>query len=181
MSYQTQPTMYLFSLEREMMYLFLHMWFCTHKISFVVLALLVCRLLHKATSQKNMKHCHFRVTKLYFFRLVTKFDFQKLMKCHQVIFLHIIWGMLLKLIYGQGAIRYKIQYMHSVAYLLYYEVMSNCIIASIAYMLYYRLIRYCCFLMQNMLFFLSVCIFSYGSYPLFHNTYNYHIWYKFYI
>jgi hypothetical protein len=45
--------------------------------------------------------------------------------------------MLLKLVYGQGAIRYKMQYMHFVAYLLYYEVMSNCIIASIAYMLYY--------------------------------------------
>jgi hypothetical protein len=174
MSYLPQPTMYMFSLEREMMYLFLHVWFCTHEISFVVFSLLVCRLLQKATSWKNMKHRQLRVQ---FARL----NFQKLIKCHLVIFLHISWGMLLKIVYGHGAIRYKMQYMHFVAYLLYYEVMSNCIIASIAYMLYYWLSHCCCFLMQNMFFFLSVCIFSYGSYPLFHNTYNYHIWCKFYI
>ena len=37
--------------------------------------------------------------------------------------------------YGQEGIRYKMQYMHSVAYLLYYEVISNCIIAFVAYLL----------------------------------------------
>jgi hypothetical protein len=40
-----------------MRYLFLHMRFCTNEISFVVFALLVCRLLQKETSSENMKHC----------------------------------------------------------------------------------------------------------------------------
>jgi hypothetical protein len=53
--------------------------------------------------------------------------------------------MLLKLAYEQEAIRYKMQYMYYVSYLLYYEVISNCIIASDTYL-------FC---------FLSVCIFSF--------------------
>jgi hypothetical protein len=40
----------LFFLEKEMMYLFLHVQFSANEISFVVLALLVCRLLQKETS-----------------------------------------------------------------------------------------------------------------------------------
>jgi hypothetical protein len=39
--------------------------------------------------------------------------------------------------YGQGVIRYKMQYMYSIVYLLYFGVISNYIIASIAYLLYY--------------------------------------------
>jgi hypothetical protein len=57
--------------------------------------------------------------------------------------------------------------MHSVACLLYYGVISNCIIAYVAYLLYYRLGHFCCILMQ--LFFVSYKfapsvpdIFSYG-------------------
>jgi hypothetical protein len=61
-------------------------------------------------------------------------EFQKLMKCHQVIFLHISWGMLSNLVYGQEASRYKLQYMQGVAYILYSEVISNYIIISVAYL-----------------------------------------------
>jgi hypothetical protein len=43
------------------------------------------------------------------------------------------------------AIRYKMQYMHSIAYLLYHEVIFNCIRAYVAYLLYYRLSHCCCF------------------------------------
>jgi hypothetical protein len=81
--------------------------------------------------------------------LFARLDFQKVnRKCHHVTFLHISWGMLLNLIYGQGAIRYKMHCMHFVAYLLYYGVVSNCIIACVAYLLYYRLGHCCCFFMQ---------------------------------
>jgi hypothetical protein len=153
-SYQIQPTMYLFFLEREMRYLFLHVWFCTHEISFVVFTLLVSRLVQKPTSQKNMKHRQLRA-------LFAILGFQKLIKCHQVTFLHISWGMLLKLMYRQWAIRYKMQYMYSIAYLLYYEVISNCIISSVVYLLYYWLGHWCWFFMQNLFHFLSVCIFSF--------------------
>jgi hypothetical protein len=148
------PTMYLFFLEREIRYLFLHVWFCRNEISFVVFALFVCRLLQKATSWENMKHHQLKV-------LFARLDFQKLMKCHQVTFLHISWGIQLKLMYGQGVIRYKMQYMYSIVYLLYFGVISNYIIASIAYLLYYWMGNYCCFLMQNLFYFLSVCIFSF--------------------
>jgi hypothetical protein len=36
--------------------------------------------------------------------------------------------------YGQGATKYKLQYMYGGAYLLYSEVISNYIIVSIAYL-----------------------------------------------
>jgi hypothetical protein len=62
--------------------------------------------------------------------------FKSYRSAHQVTFLHISWGMLLNLVYGQGAIRYKMYCMHSVAYLLYYGVISNCIIAYVSYLLY---------------------------------------------
>jgi hypothetical protein len=133
---------------------YMHMWFFAHEILFVVFALLVCRLLQKATSQESMKHRQLRV-------LFARLDFQKLKKCHQVIFLHINWRMLFKLVYGQGAIRYKMQYMHYIAYLLYYHVISNCIIAFVAYLVYYRLGHCCCFVRQILFPFLSVCIFSF--------------------
>jgi hypothetical protein len=61
-------------------------------------------------------------------------EFQKLMKYHQVTFLHISWGMLSNLVYGQEASRYKLQYMQGVAYILYSEVISNYIIISVAYL-----------------------------------------------
>jgi hypothetical protein len=69
--------------------------------------------------------------------------------------------MLIKLVYGQGAIRYKMQYMHSIVYLLYYQVISNCIIAFVAYLVYYRLGHDCCFVTKILFHFLSICIFSF--------------------
>jgi hypothetical protein len=63
---------------------------------------------------------------------------------------------MLKLVYGQEVIRYKMQYLHSIAYLLYYQVISNCIVAFIAY-------HHCChFLMQILFHFLSIFIFCFS-------------------
>jgi hypothetical protein len=86
--------------------------------------------------------------------------------------------MLLKLVYRQGVIRYKMQYMHSIAYVLYYVVISNCIIASI--LIYYItdwiiIVASLCKIYSVSYQFVSSVfdIFNYGSYSFFHNTYNY--------
>jgi hypothetical protein len=70
------------------------------------------------------------------------------------------------------------QYMHSIAYVLYYVVISNCIIASI--LIYYItdwiiIVASLCKIYSVSYQFVSSVfdIFNYGSYSFFHNTYNY--------
>jgi hypothetical protein len=87
------------------------------------------------------------------------FDRHDLLGCEFLLPLgHIGIGATKNLIYGQGVIRYKMHCMHYVACLLYYEVISNCIIACV--------VQCCCFLIQILFCKFAPLVFDIFSYVL---------------